>query len=96
MLDILILILACVRISSIVKPKGYNSTNWVLRTVGVWLLFELAGIMISYLLRKNFIVMNISGFLCAIIGFLLVQQQALNLPDKNKNDDRWDAFDEPR
>lgn len=84
MLDIIILVLLCFRISNIVKAKGYNSTPWVLRTVGMWLLFELIGIIVSYTIQKNFLIVNISGFLCALIGYLIIRQRALNLPDKNQ------------
>ena len=84
MLDLILLIFLCIRIKNIVKPKGYNVTGWVLRTVGAWMFCEIAGIMLSYMVQRDFLILNLSGFLCAVAGYLYVHYKAVQLPDKNK------------
>jgi hypothetical protein len=85
MLDIIILIFLCIRIRNIVGPKGYSKANWTLRTIAIWILFEMIGMTISFLLQKDIMIVILSGLLCAIGGYLIIQHQALKLPDQNNN-----------
>ncbi len=85
MLDILILIFLCIRIRKIVEAKGYSKASWTFRTVVIWILFEMIGMTISFLLQKDMLIVILSGLLCAVGGYLIVQNQALKLPDQKKN-----------
>lgn len=94
MLDILLLIFLCIRIKNIVKLKGYNTTNWVLRTVFIWLAAETFGIAVSYFLQKDLLICVISGLLCAVASYFYIQNKAQALPDLNKTKDWRDHFNQ--
>jgi hypothetical protein len=85
MLDILILIFLCIRIRKIVEAKGYNKVSWTVRTVVVWIVFEMIGMTISLLLQKDILIVLLSGILCAIGGYLIIQNLALRLPDQKNS-----------
>lgn len=89
MLDIIVLYFLCNHIRQIVEAKGYRSRPWIWRTIIFWLLAEMAGILIAFFMQKNMTVMFLSGLLCAIAAFIFVRNQAVNLPDNNKDADDW-------
>lgn len=86
-MDIILLIYLCWRIKNIVKPKGYNAGTWQFYVVIFWILAEIGGMTVSFLLGKDLDIMMITGILCAIASFLIVQQKAKALPDKSGMDD---------
>lgn len=81
-MDIIVLILLCYRMGNIVKPKGYSPAVWQLYTVLVWVGGELLGMMISFNLGKSLTVMIISGLLCAVLAYLMLQSRAYKLVNK--------------
>jgi 1,4-dihydroxy-2-naphthoate octaprenyltransferase len=92
MLDILLLIFLSIRIKNIVKPKGYNTTTWVMRTVVFWIGAELAGMAISYMIQGDLFTCLVSGLLCAIASYFYIQNKARSLPDLNQTKDWRDNF----
>jgi hypothetical protein len=87
-MDIIILIFLCIRIRNIVRPKGYNTSNWILRTVLLWIGAEILGFLGSSLLQADVYVALLSGLLCAVASYFYVQNKALQLPDLNKIKDQ--------
>ncbi len=86
-MDILLLIYLCWRIKNIVKPKGYSAGTWQFYVVIFWILAEIGGMTVSFLLGKDLDIMMLTGILCAIASYLIVQQKARALPDKSGMDD---------
>ncbi len=87
-MDLIILIFLCIRIRNIVRPKGYNASNWILRTVLLWIGAEIFGFLASSLLQANVYVALLSGLLCAVGSYFYIQNKALHLPDLNKIEDQ--------
>ena len=86
-MDIILLIYLCWRIKNIVKPKGYSAGTWQFYVVICWILAEIAGMVVSYMLGKDLDTMMITGILCALLSYLVVQQRAKALPDQSGTDD---------
>lgn len=81
-MDIIFLIFACFYISKRAKAKGLEPKPWVLRLIGIYILFELIGGFISMMITKNNLTMAaIFGFFCALGGFLLVKYKLDNTPE---------------
>jgi membrane associated rhomboid family serine protease len=93
MLEIVLLIVACNYISKKAKEKGENARRWVLRTIGVWLLFEVAGLLLSLAITGGDLIMGaLFGFVCGIGGFLLTKYQMDKLPPKKQDTDWHDRL----
>lgn len=86
-MDILLLVFFCWKIKNIVKPKGYNGRTWIIYMILACVLAEFGGFFVSFLLGKDMNTMMITGILCAVTSFLVMQQRAKALPDKSGNDD---------
>ncbi|PSK94426.1 hypothetical protein [Taibaiella chishuiensis] len=86
-MDIILLIYLCWRMKKIVKPKGYNANTWQLYVVAAWILAEIAGMVVSFMLGKDLDTMMITGILCAVLSYLVLHQRAKALPDRSGNDD---------
>lgn len=80
-MDIIILILLCIRIYNILKNKGYAPTPWLVRVIVAWIVFEIIGAGISYLLQSNLYVIAFSGLITALGSYLYFYQKAVDLPD---------------
>jgi hypothetical protein len=73
-MDVILLIIACFWISKRAKENGLNPTNWVLRLIGVYIVFEITGVLISFSITGgNLIMAGLFGFVCAVGGFLLIK-----------------------
>lgn len=86
-MDIILLIYFCWRIGKIVKPKGYSAGMWQFYLVIGWVVAEIGGMMVSFMLGKDLNVMMITGILCALTAFLIVWQRAKALPNRSDTDD---------
>lgn len=85
-MDIILLILACFYINNKAKNKGLNGTQWVLKTIGYSVVFELLGGVIAYYINGgNIILAAVFGFFCAVGGMLLVKYRIDRTPAQNSN-----------
>jgi len=89
MIDIIILYFLCQRIKNIVEPKGYSVGWWRFYTIITWLGFELLGLLVSLRMGKDLMVAFLSGLLCALGAYLLLQQKAKQLPNRNQHPNNW-------
>jgi hypothetical protein len=86
LIEIVVLIFLCRGIKRIVLPKGYDAARWQIYAVLAWIAGEMTGTFVSLvLLGKDIYIAAASGLLCAIAGYLLLRQRALNLPVKDHN-----------
>jgi positive regulator of sigma E activity len=92
-MDVIILIFLCWRMRNIVLPKGYKPLIWQILTALVWLGGHFVGIAGSFLLGKSLEIMLASGYLCAILGYLILQQYAKSLENISNHKDQPKTFE---
>jgi hypothetical protein len=89
-MDIIFIVFACIYISKRAKEKELNHKQWVWRTIGSCVLFELAGAFLSLgITGGNFLMAAAFGFFCAIGGFLVVKNRLDKIEIKKKNNTDW-------
>jgi hypothetical protein len=93
-MDVILLIIACFWISRRAKENGLNPTNWVLRLIGIYIVFEITGVLISFSITGgNLIMAGLFGFACAVGGFLLIKYNLdKKIAEQNRKSDNRDGF----
>ena len=91
MIDIIALIYLCRKIGKLAQRKGLKPGQWKFITVITWIVFEIAGVIICFMLF-GFNKDNILGFMafavvCAFGGYLIVKANLDKRPDPVDEDD---------
>jgi hypothetical protein len=82
-MDILVLILGCFWVSKQAKIKGLPHKQWVWQFIGLFILFEITGGLISLSLTKSLVMASLFGFVCAVGALLLIKYRLDNIQNSN-------------
>lgn len=87
-MDIILLIIASFYISKRAKQKGEDSKKWVLQLIGICIVFEISGTLLSMAITGGDLYMAlIFGFVCAVGGFLLIKYRLDKIVPKKQDTD---------
>jgi len=92
-MDIIFLVWACFFMSKKLRAKGYKPNVWIWRLVGLCISFEIIGFVVSSSLTSgNLVLAVLTGLVCAIGGFLLVNNRVDQLPEIKEPEEHNEIF----
>ena len=81
MLEIIILVYLCMKMSRLAESKNLPARRWILQTVLNWILVESLFILITLTIGLDVMYVIVIGPLGGYLGYLLVRKKLEDMPD---------------
>jgi hypothetical protein len=90
MLEIILLIFLTRNIGKIAVRKGLKKTHWIFYTIGGWVLTEILGILVGFMIfsQDNLFSIMMVGIAFAITSYFIIKAQLEKLPDVDNDIDQ--------